>query len=66
MKKIIFLIIFSLSLVSCESSRKATNQRRGLMMPEVSEMPRNKKHYKATKKRPKNEKYKKRKRKKRR
>jgi hypothetical protein len=66
MKKIIFLIIFTLTLASCESTRKATSQRRGLMIPEVSELPKNKKHYKAKKKRPKNDKYKKRKRRKKR
>lgn len=51
MKKILFLLaVFLLPLLSsCESSRKATSERRSLMMPTQSEMPRNHKKFKEVK-----------------
>ena len=44
-----FLITFS-SFLSCSSAEKASSQRRNLMMPEKSDLPRNSK-YRAPKKR---------------
>ncbi|HYX09996.1 MAG TPA: hypothetical protein VE912_24935 [Bacteroidales bacterium] len=51
MKKILLLLaVFLLPFLnSCESSHKATSERRSLMMPRQSEMPRNQKKFKEVK-----------------
>lgn len=44
MKRILLIgLIFSIILVSSCGSSKATHERRNLMMPKLSEMPKNKK-----------------------
>jgi hypothetical protein len=51
MKKILFLLALLLLplIYSCESTHRATSERRSLMMPLPSEMPRNQKKFKEVK-----------------
>lgn len=54
MKKFIILagiVLLPLLFTNCGVSNKATSQRRGLMMPELHEVQRNKEHFKPRKER---------------